>query len=172
VLGCFIRDEPGALEFPYLAKLVAAVKRHDPGKLAYINLFPGYATLGARDTSQLQAETFTEYLERYVAQVKPQFISYDNYMVEYSQDLRDRVKAASYFRDLLEVRRVAMKHHLPFWNVVSSNQIRPFTTPPSPANLLLQAWTTLAAGGRGVSWFKYGRPGITILRSMRTAVAR
>ncbi len=66
VMGYFIRDEPGARSFPYLAKIVAAVKKHAPGKLAYINLFPGYATLGAKDTSQLQAESFESYLEQYV----------------------------------------------------------------------------------------------------------
>lgn len=159
VLGYYIRDEPGARSFPYLGRIVAAVKAHAPGKLAYINLFPGYATLGATDTSQLQTATFAEYLERYVREVKPQFLSYDNYMVQYSQDLRDPAKAAAYFRDLLEVRRVALEHDLPFWNIVSSNQIRPFATVPSPANLLLQAWTTLAAGGRGVSWYRYTQGG-------------
>jgi len=62
---------------------------------------------------------------------------------------------ARYYGDLLEVRRVAMKHGLPFWNIVSSNQIRRNTTIPSPANLLFQAYTTLAVGGRGVSWYTY-----------------
>src|SRR4029077_20011727 len=84
-----------------------------------------------------------------------QFLSYDNYMVELSQDLRDRKKGSIYFRDLLEVRRVSLEHGLPFWNIVTCNQIRPEAAPPSPANMLLQAWTTLAAGGRGVSWYKY-----------------
>lgn len=159
VIGYYVRDEPGARSFPYLAKIVDALRRHAPGKLAYINLFPGYATLGATDTSQLQAESFEAYLEQYIAQVKPDFVSYDDYMVQYSNDLQDEKRAAVYFRDLLTVRRIAMKHGLPFWNIVSSNQIRPTTTVPSPANLLLQAWTTLAAGGRSVAWYKYARTG-------------
>ena len=37
------------------------------GKLAHINLYPNYATLGAPDRSQLGAPTYTEYLERFVA---------------------------------------------------------------------------------------------------------
>ncbi len=155
VMGYFIMDEPGTRDFAALAKAVAAVRKHAPGKLAYINLFPGYATIGAPDKSQLGAASFTEYLERYVAEVKPQFISYDNYMVQMADDLLDGKKTANYFNDLLEVRRVAMKHGLPFWNIVSSNQIRKYTTIPSPANMMLQAYTTLAAGGRGVSWYNY-----------------
>ncbi len=155
VFGYFITDEPGVGEFPKLARVVEAVKKHAPGKLAYINLFPDYATLGAPDRSQLGTESYTEYLERFVAEVRPQVISYDNYMVQYSGDMADAKRAASYYRNLLEVRRVAMKHGLPFWNIVSSNQIRPHTPPPSPANLLFQAYTTLAAGAKGLSWYTY-----------------
>src|SRR3954470_22854968 len=142
-VGYFIRDEPGASDFAYLGKIVASIRRRAPGKLAYINLFPSYATIGAPGLSQLEAKSYAEYLERYVAEVKPQLLSYDNYMIQYSRDLRDRSLGSSYFRDLLQIRDVAIKHELPFWNIVSCNQIRPEATPPSPANLLLQAWTTL-----------------------------
>jgi hypothetical protein len=155
VAGFFITDEPGVSDFAALGKAVAAVKKYAPGKLAYINLFPDYATLGAPDRSQLGTSNYTEYLERFVAEVRPQCLSYDNYMVQYSMDQRDRAKAGSYYRNLLEFRRVAQKHNLPCLNIVSSNQVRPGHPPPSPANLLLQAYTTLAAGYKGVSWYTY-----------------
>ena len=70
-----------------------------------------------------------------------------------------RTSNANLRGELLEVRRVAQKHDLPFWNIVSGNQIRKQTTIPSPANMAFQAYTTLAAGGRGVSWFKYYQDG-------------
>src|SRR2546423_15705532 len=70
-------------------------------------------------------------------------------------DLKNAAVAESYYDNLLEVRRVALESGLPFWNIVSSNQIRPNTPPPSPANLLFQAYTTLAAGGKGVTWYTY-----------------
>ncbi|MCX5758548.1 MAG: hypothetical protein NTU83_08595 [Candidatus Hydrogenedentes bacterium] len=155
VLGYFITDEPGASSFPALAKAVAAVKKYAPGKLAYINLFPGYATIGAPDQSQLETPSFAEYLERFVREVKPQILSYDNYMVQYSMDLAKADAAARYYNDLMEVRHVAQEHSLPFWSIVSSNQIRPHAPIPSPANLAFQAYTTLAAGGRGVTWYTY-----------------
>jgi len=155
VMGYFIMDEPGMRDFPALAKAVAVVKKHAPGKLAYINLFPDYATLGAPDRSQLGTSNYTEYLEHFVTEVKPQVVSYDNYKVQYSEDLRRPAVAASYYRNLLEVRRVALKYRLPYLNIVSANQIRPHTPIPSPANLSFQAYTTLAAGYRGVSWYNY-----------------
>ncbi len=159
ILGYYLVDEPGATLFPKLAVGVAAVKKYAPGKLAYINLFPGYATIGAPDTSQLETASFDEYLERFVTEVKPQVISYDDYMVQYSIDMTKGGPAAQYFKDLLAVRGVGLKYGLPFWNIVSSNQIRSHTTIPSPANLQLQAYTTLAAGGRGVTWYTYNSRG-------------
>ncbi len=155
LIGYFLADEPGARDFPALGKAVAALKRLAPGKLAYINLYPNYATLGAPNLSQLGTKSYVRYLERYVAKVKPQFISYDNYGVTYSMDLKGRVRAAQYYRNLLQIRGVAKKHNLPFWSVVNSNQIRPHTTVPSPANLLIQAYTALSAGARGLTWFTY-----------------
>jgi hypothetical protein len=157
VLGYAIMDEPGVAAFAKLAAAVAAVRKHAPGKLGHINLYPNYATLGASDTSQLGAPSYDEYLERFVAEVQPQFVCYDNYMVQYSDDLRDPHKAALYFSNLLAVRKVAARHGLPFWNVVCCNQIRKTTTIPSPANLAVQAYTSLAAGARGITWFKYNQ---------------
>ena len=161
VLGYFIMDEPGVNSFATLGKVVAAVKKYAPGKLAYINLFPSYATTGAPGQSQLGTATYTEYLERYVDEVKPQFISYDDYMVQYSDDMKEAGQAAIYYADLLEVRRVSQKHGLPFWNIVGCARIQPQASVPSPANLAFQAFTTLAAGGRGVTWYKYYPDGYT-----------
>src|SRR5579884_307973 len=159
VEGYFITDEPGVNDFPALAKAVAAVKKYAPGKMAYINLFPDYATLGAPNLSQLGTSSYTDYLERFVDEVHPQFISYDNYQVEFSMDMKDRARASSYYHNLLAVRAVALEHHLPYLNIVSANQVRPETTIPSPANLLFQAYTTLAAGYRGVTWYTYYQGG-------------
>jgi len=155
VIGYFLMDEPGAGEFPALAKAVAAVKKLAPGKLAYINLFPNYATIGAKDISQLGTATYADYLEQYVSIVHPQFISYDNYQIVFSGDQRNAALAASYYTNLLEVRGVAMKNHIPFWQIVSSNQLTADAAIPSPANLSLQAYTTLAAGAKGLTWYTY-----------------
>ena len=157
IVGYYILDEPGAKTFPALAKAVAAVKKYAPGKLAYINLFPRYATTNTVENpnSQLETDSFTEYLERYVQEVKPQFISYDNYMVEYSDDMNDLGQAAIYYADLLEIRGIALKYDLPFWNIVSSNRIQDLSIPPSQARFAFQAYTTLAAGARGIGWFTY-----------------
>src|SRR5581483_9744713 len=40
----FITDEPAAGQFAGLGKLVKFLREHDPAHLAYINLFPTYAS--------------------------------------------------------------------------------------------------------------------------------
>lgn len=161
MLGYFIMDEPSALDFPALGKAVKALKNYAPDKLAYINLFPNYATLSTLDqiNSQLGTTSYKEYLERYVNEVKPDFISYDNYMVQYSRDLNDQSRAKSYFDNLLDVREVGLKNNLPYWIIVSSHQIRNYTTIPSLSNMLFQAYTALAAGYTGVTWYQFKQNG-------------
>lgn len=156
VLGYYLMDEPGSYYFAGLGKAVAAIKKHAPGKLAYINLFPGYAsTIGADAVSQLGTHSFTEYLERFVQEVKPQFISYDNYMTEYSDDMHNKERAAQYYNDLLEIRRIALKYDLPFWNITGCTRIQETSSPPSVSRLAFQAYSTLGAGGKGLGWFTY-----------------
>ncbi len=156
VIGYYLRDEPGAYLFRSLATAVAAVKKYAPGKLAYVNLYPGYAsTIGADVDSQLGTYSFREYLERYVQEVKPQLLSYDNYMVEYSEDMRDLARASVYFSDLFEVRRVALKYEIPFWFIGSSLCIMGESSPPTAERYAYQAYTALAAGAEGLTWFLY-----------------
>ncbi|OHB52890.1 MAG: hypothetical protein A2Y12_03590 [Planctomycetes bacterium GWF2_42_9] len=156
LLGYHIIDEPGASCFPTLAKIVKAFRKYDPGKLAFINLYPNYGTVGAKNNSQLEAATYMDYLEQYVSIVNPQILCYDNYTVQCSNDLEVKGVATSYFNNLMEVREIALKYNIPFWNIVSSNQIRlNVAAIPSPANISLQAYTTLAAGAKGIGWWTY-----------------
>ena len=54
LMGYFITDEPGASAFSGLAKSSAEIEKLDPDHLAYINLFPNYATSDLNTTpSQL-----------------------------------------------------------------------------------------------------------------------
>lgn len=161
IIGYHICDEPSSIVFPSLAKAVEAVRKYAPGKWSTINLYPNYATIWTEGQvkSQLGTKTYNEYLEKFVSIVKPDLITYDNYMVQMSMDLKQAERADKYFTNLLDVRRIALKNNIPFWNVISGNQVRPYTTIPSPANLALQAYTSLAAGAGGIRWYTYWKGG-------------
>lgn len=147
VYGFYLRDEPGANVFPGLGRWAAAFAKAAPGKLAYINLLPNYASAG-----QLNVPAYEEYLESFVTNVKPKFISYDHYALMDDGSLR-----GGYYQNLEAVRAAALKHNLPFWNIVLSNAHFSYAE-PTPAGLRFEAYTTLAYGARGISYFTYFAP--------------
>jgi hypothetical protein len=145
--GYCIKDEPHAQEFPGLAIVAEAFHQADPHHPAYINLFPNYAT-----QEQLGMETYEDYVERYIEMVQPQFVSYDHYALFENAPLRP-----GYFANLEVVRRLSMKHNLPFWNIVLGNAHFTYAE-PTLAGIRFQAFTTLAYGAKGISWFTYIAP--------------
>lgn len=149
VFGYYLRDEPSTSAYPGLGRWSAAYRKAAPDALPYINLLPNYASAG-----QLGAPTYEEYLESFVKTVKPKFISYDHYALMDDGSLR-----GGYYQNLEAVRKSALKHSLPFWNIVLSNAHFRYAE-PSYAGLRFQLYTTLAYGGRGISYFTYFAPKI------------
>ena len=147
--GYYLRDEPSAKAFAGLGRWAAAYAEADPKALAYINLFPNYAS-----PEQQATPTYADYLERYIAAVHPKVISYDHYALMDDGTLRD-----GYFQNLEAVRAAGLKHNIPFWNIVLSNSHFHYAE-PSPAGLRFQAYTTLAYGARGISYFTYIAPAV------------
>ena len=144
VFGYYLRDEPEAAAFPGLAKVADLLRELSPGKWPYINLFPDYATPG-----QLGTANYAEYLERFIATCHPTIISYDNYSLMDDGSVRE-----SYWTNLEAVRAACQKHGIEFWNIVLS--VAHFSyREPSAADLRFEAYTTLAYGGRGISYFTY-----------------
>jgi len=144
VYGYYLRDEPSADMFPGLAKVAGLVRELSPGKWPYINLFPDYATSG-----QLGTTTYSEYLERFIGTCHPTIISYDNYSLMDDGSVRD-----SYWSNLEAVRSACKRHGLEFWNIVLS--VAHFSYRElNAADFRFQVYTTLAYGGRGLSYFTY-----------------
>ena len=149
LFGYYLRDEPGAAAYPGLGRWVAAYREADPDALAYINLFPNYAS-----PQQMAVETYEAYIASYVEIVKPEFISYDHYALMDDGSLRH-----GYFQNLETVRKAALENDLPFWNIVLSNAHFHYAE-PTPAGFRFQLYTTLAYGARGISYFTYFAPKI------------
>jgi len=144
VYGYYLRDEPSTAMFPGLATVASLVREMAPGKWPYINLFPDYA-----DNGQLGATNYSEYLERFVATCRPAIMSYDNYSLMDDGSVRE-----NYWSNLESVRAAARAHGLDFWNIVLS--VAHFNyREPTAADFRFQAFTTLAYGGRGLSYFTY-----------------
>ncbi len=103
--------------------------------------------------SQLEVETYEEYLERFATEVQPDFISIDNYYVNISDNFKDPKGRISFFSNMVQAREVCDKYDIPFQYVVCCNQLRHWQTIPTHGNLALQGFASLAAGARAISWF-------------------
>jgi hypothetical protein len=146
----YLIDEPSASQFPSLGKLVAYLRQRDPSHLAYINLFPTYAT-----NEQLAAKgdvvtAYREYLRHYSEQVKPSLISYDHYQFRLKGD------GDQYFLNLAMIRRAAQEAGVPFLNIVQACTWAPDTMRvPNVNELRYLVYSTLAYGAQGVSYYVY-----------------
>ncbi len=149
VFGYYLRDEPSARFFPGLATVSSVVKELHPGVWPYINLFPNYA-----DAGQLGTATYDEYVEKFVKECQPPVLSYDHYAIFEGGGLR-----GEYFGNLESIRRAAVKHDLPFWQIVLSLGCLNYRE-PTPVDMRLQVYTSLAYGARGIAYFKYFTPAV------------
>jgi len=144
VYGYYLRDEPGADFFPGLEKVASVLREKAPGKWAYINLFPNYAS-----PEQLGAATYPDYLQKFCAVCRPTTLSYDHYALMDDGSLRN-----GYWQNLEQVRAAALSNALPFWNIVLS--VAHFNyREVSAADFRFQVYSSLAYGARGIAYFTY-----------------
>ena len=145
-LGFFLRDEPQAGMMPGLGTVAAMLRSAMPGTWPYINLLPNYAT-----AAQLGAPTYEAYVQKLIDEVHPPLLSYDNYSL-FNGEMLGR-----FYTNLAIIRRASQKAGIPFWNVILANSHFSYME-PSPATLRLQAYSTIAYGGRGIEYFTYFAP--------------
>ena len=114
VLGGYVMsDEPSAKDFGQLRAAVDKLREKSPGKLAYINLFPSYATCEQMgDDRQMGADSYEHYVSRFVNEVDPDVLSMDHYPMMKPGD--DRRKA--YCNNLAVMRKYSLEKKIPFWN--------------------------------------------------------
>lgn len=147
-LGFLLRDEPPAGMMPGLSEVTAMLRHAMPGAWSYINLLPNYAT-----AAQLGAPTYEAYVQKFVREVHPPLLSYDNYSLFHGTMM------GRFYTNLATMRRASQKAGIPFWNVILANSHFSYME-PSDATLRLQAYSTIAYGGRGIEYFTYFSPKI------------
>jgi hypothetical protein len=146
-------DEPSASQFPALGRLVAYLRERDPLHLAYINLFPTYASNEQLGTKGNVITAYKEHLRLYLKQVKPALISYDHYQFRLKGD------GDQYFLNLAMIRRAALEAGVPFLNIVQACTWAPDAMRiPNSDELRYLVYSTLAYGAQGISYYVYAHP--------------
>lgn len=146
LFGYFLMDEPNSAHFPNLGKLVAYIREKDPKRIAYINLFPDYAT-----PEQLGTPTYREHVQQFIKLVKPQIVSYDYYTFLQGGDRE------TFFDNLQVVREESQKAGLPFMVIIQLLTHGPYRD-LTKGEIAWQAFNSLAYGAKGISYFTYWTP--------------
>jgi len=142
----FVKDEPSVKQFDDLAQVVARLRAQDPNHPAYVNLFPDFAN---RD--KLGADSYDDYLARFLSTVNPALLSFDYYPFLEDHD-RD-----SFFANLAAVSDLAQHQHVSFMLIVQAMPHWKYRD-VTEAELAWQVFHALAFGARGVSYFAYWTP--------------
>ncbi len=145
-----LTDEPSAARFPQLGRLVAYLRKKDPGHLAYINLFPTYASNEQLGTKGDTTTAYREHLRQFIEVVKPSLISYDHYTFFKNSD------GDQYFLNLALIREASLKAGLPFLNIIQAcDSPGEGWRGPGENELRWLTYTSLAYGANGISHFRY-----------------
>lgn len=148
----FITDEPGAAAFAGLGKLVAYLRQRDPAHLAYINLFPTYASNEQLGTKGDVVTAYREHLSQFLTTVRPDLLSYDHYHFGATSD------GDQYFLNLSLIRQFALDSGLPFLNIVQACSWTPSMRVPNGNEVRWLVSTSLAYGAQGISYYVYCYP--------------
>jgi hypothetical protein len=150
----FVTDEPSAAQFAGLGKLFAHLKDRDAAHLAYVNLFPTYATNEQLGTKGDRETAYREYLRQFIDTVKPALISWDNY--QFYVGPKD---GKEYFLNLAMVHKASQDANVPFLNIVQAASWAPDVRVPTADEERYLVYTTLAYGARGISYYVYQAAG-------------
>lgn len=148
LFGYYLQDEPNFRNFAALGEISAEFTARDPAHLAYINLFPTYASV-----QQLGTPTYADHVERFLEMVRPRVLSYDHYCL-----LRDGGIRPDYFENLQIIRDAGLRDGVPQWQIILSTPHLAYRD-PTEAEMRWQVYTSLAYGMKGLMYFTYWTSG-------------
>lgn len=136
-----IGDEPFMKDIEYYEAYCNAC-RDIVGVKPYINLNPNYSL------NLLGTDSYDEYINTFTKRCNMEYISYDNY----SYDIDDGFQEDRYFTNIEDISRLAKENKVPFYNIILSIGLLNYAS-PTDYSIEYQGWTTLAYGGRGISYY-------------------
>jgi hypothetical protein len=168
--GYFIGDEPSVEKLSYYVQLISYLRKKDPGRLIYLNTPPTFAleiqpgvSLEQLKEQKIQypknlhgigsgnkvVMSYLAYFRKFVDTIKPDFISYDHYALLKNED------GKGYFMNLALISQVSKEANIPFLNIIQASKYEKIWRLPTKEEMRFQVYTTLAYGGKGISYFIY-----------------
>lgn len=142
----YVSDEPSCKDFPIVSSDVDTKRMYDDKHMSYINLLPNYAS-----SELMGCDSYDDYIEKFIIEVKPDFISYDNY------PFVDNVFRKGYYENLELISNKCKKNKLSFWGFVRTGVNKHYSE-ASIGQLSFQVNCNLAYGAKGIQYFTYATP--------------
>ena len=150
IWGIDTGDEPSALDFQHYGKVIDLVNRRFPRQIAYLNLYPNYASAAKNDSketvNQLGTRTYDEHIAKYCEHVGTDYICYDFYM--YSASI------AGAYANLCTVSDACLRTGRRMWIVLQVNSVNKDEW-ISANRLRFQAYSAMAFGAESIIWACY-----------------
>ena len=132
-----IGDEPSALDFEHIGVLTEYAEANFPTGLAYINLYPQYAT-----NKQLGTKSYEKHIEEYVKYVDTDYISYDHYPYACQTE-------ATFCNNLQTVADACRDNGRDLWIVMELSSTYRLL---NRGEISVQAYTAMCYGARMLNW--------------------
>ena len=148
IIGHHVVDEPNAKAFENLGKVVSYIRKRDPERVSFINLFPTYAS-----NEQLGTSGYDEHVKQFMEIVKPEVLSYDHYNFFVTPP-----DGIDYFMNLEIIRKYALLYDVPFCIIIQAinSQVRPDVWRKLNKNeYRWLVYSSLAYGTRGITYFAW-----------------
>ena len=142
-------DEPKTTKFGDVKKLKDLFTEGDPNVMTHSNLLP---KVSAKD---LGAPDYKTYVEQFVRQVNPPFLSFDFYAVR--KNAGKVYVPDDYYETLEVVSDVAKRSHRPFMAYVLATQHRMYPK-ATREYMRFNAFSQLAYGAQGLAYYTYCIP--------------
>lgn len=150
IWGIDTGDEPSALDFPHYGKVIDFVNRKFPRQLAYLNLYPNYASVAKNDSqetiNQLGTQTYDQHIAQYCDNIGSDYICYDYYMYAAS--------VAGAYANLRSVSDACLRTGRHMWIVLQVNSLHQDKW-ISENQLRFQAYSAMAFGATAIIWACY-----------------
>lgn len=147
--GHMLRDEPNAVMFEQLRDASRAYEEiANDDKVAYINLFPSYAS-----EEQLGNPTYEAHLKEYFDTVQPLYGSVDIYPLNVAQNIN-----SDYFYNLDVFSTECRTRGIPFSVYIQSVSFNQNKRTPDEREMRWQAYCCLSFGAENIEYFTYRTP--------------
>ena len=148
MMGYFCKDEPTASQFANLKKVVELIYEYDGKHIPFVNFLPVVSP------TRLETKDYKSYLVKGVTEIGLPMFSYDNYPVIKK---RGRITISDTFYENLEIAaEVSKELSVPFWAFCLSTSHLDYPN-PTVAELSFEAFSNLAYGAQGLSYYTYVR---------------